>query len=104
VSLTRGSIDIFKKIELKRGNFITNYNQANPEDKLSTLKSDSLNTAILSKVQSGGQIIGEVRTVKYMSKSNKAFRYLSSSINSVGTILDNWQEDVYNTANNYNNN
>lgn len=104
VSLARGSIDIFKKIELKSGNLITNYNHANPEDNLITFKSDSLNTAILAEVQNGSQIIGGMRTEKYMSKSNRAFRYLSSSLNSVGTILDDWQEGVHNTVNNYDNN
>jgi hypothetical protein len=104
VEIITGSIDIFKKVELKSGNLITNYNQATPEDNLITFKSDSLNTAILAEIQSGSQIIGEVRTERYMSKSNRAFRYLSSSLNSVGTILDDWQEGVHNTVNNYNNN
>ncbi|MBZ9650817.1 T9SS type A sorting domain-containing protein [Psychroflexus montanilacus] len=101
VSLEKGSLDIFKSIDLINGDLNTNSNVDNSEENLITFKSDSVHTAILSEVKNGNRIIGSVRTERYLPSSNRAYRYLSSSVNSIGSIRDDWQEGVNNTVNNY---
>lgn len=103
VELTQGYIDIFNEVKLIQGDLITNHSGHLEEDRLITFKSDSLNTAILSETNQG-KIIGNVRIERFLSKSNRAFRYLSSSVNSAFSIKSNWQEGVNNTVNNYDTN
>lgn len=104
VTLKKGSLDIFKTIDLIDGDLITNYTETNSEENLITFKSDSDQTAILSEVKGNSKIIGAVRIERYLPSSNRAYRYLSSSVNSIGSINDDWQEGVNNTVNNYNSN
>ncbi|MBZ9778342.1 T9SS type A sorting domain-containing protein [Psychroflexus sp. CAK8W] len=104
VKLVNGNIDIYKNIELLNGNLITNYSGIAPEENLITFKSDSTRTAILKEVVGSSRIIGAVRIERYLPSSNRAYRYLSSSVNTTGSIRDNWQENVNNTDNNYNSN
>jgi hypothetical protein len=104
VELLEGNIDIFKNIELVDGNLITGYLSETPDNNLITFKSDSDQTAILSEVKGNSKIIGAVRIERYLPSSNRAYRYLSSSVNSIGSINDDWQEGVNNTVNNYNSN
>ncbi|SDG57395.1 T9SS type A sorting domain-containing protein [Psychroflexus sediminis] len=104
VELIQGNLDVFRNIELLNGNLITNHSGTTPEENLITFKSDSVNTAILREVAGSNRIIGAIRVERYLSKSNRAFRYLSSSLNSAASIQDNWQEGVNNTVNNYNSN
>jgi hypothetical protein len=103
VKLNQGNIDIYNEVVILDGNLITNHSGNTSIDKLITFKSDSLNTASLSEVNNG-KILGHVRIERYLSKSNRAFRYLSSSVDSKESILENWQEGVNNTVNNYNSN
>ena len=103
VKLTEGDIDIFSQVKLIQGDFITNHSGHPEEDRLITFKSDSLNTAIFSETNQG-KIIGNVRIERFLSKSNRAFRYLSSSVNSAFSINSNWQEGVNNTVNKYDSN
>ncbi|WP_019038415.1 T9SS type A sorting domain-containing protein [Psychroflexus tropicus] len=103
VSLNEGAIYIYDEIKLIKGDLITHHDGSLSDDRLITFKSDSTHTAILSEVENG-RIIGNVRVEQFLSKSNRAFRYLSSSVNSKSSILDNWQEGVNNTSNNFNNN
>lgn len=104
VKLVNGNIDIYKNIELLNGNLITNHSGTTPEENLITFKSDSTRTAILKEVVGSSRIIGAVRIERYLPSSNRAYRYLSSSVNTTGSIRDNWQENVNNTENNYNSN
>jgi hypothetical protein len=104
VSLKRGSLDIFRSIDLLNGNLNTNHSGTHSEDNLITFKSDSLYTAILSEVNNSNRIIGAVRIERFLPSSNRAYRYLSSSVNSIGSIRDDWQEGVNNTVNNYGSN
>jgi len=51
-------------------------------------------TAILRPIQ-GGQIVGEVIVERYFP-AKRAFRFISSSVTTTGSIKQNWQEGVNN--------
>lgn len=81
-------ISISGVVTLKQGDLLTN-NQL-------TFKSFQNRTAILAPIE-GGQIVGEVVTERYFP-AKRAFRFISSSVTSTGTIKENWQEGVNNTS------
>jgi len=79
-----GNLSIFN------GNFKTN--------NFLTLKSSATKTASIGDL-SNGSITGLVTTERYMSKK-RAFRFVSSSVTSITSIRNNWQEGATsNTAN-----
>lgn len=54
-----------------------------------TLKSNAATTAMIAQVT--GTVSGEMTIERYIP-SRRAFRFLTSSVNTTGTIHDNWQE------------
>jgi len=64
-----------------------------------TLKSTASGTARVAPISSGG-INGNVNVERYIPISNRAFRFLTPSVTTTGTIKANWQEGATsNTAN-----
>ena len=62
-----------------------------------TFVSNSSETAQVGEIPaSGGSISGNVIVERFVPKSNRAFRYISSPVNTSGTINDNLQEGVNN--------
>ncbi len=58
-----------------------------------TFVSDENTTAQVAEIpNNGGNITGDVTVERYVPKSNRAFRYISSPVNTSGTINDNLQE------------
>jgi len=81
-------ITVLGVVTLKQGDLLTS-------DQL-TFKSFQDRTAILAPIE-GGQIVGEVVAERYFP-AKRAFRFISSSVTSTGTIKENWQEGVNNTS------
>lgn len=81
-------ISVSGVVTLKQGDFNTN-------DQL-TFKSFQSHTAVLAPIE-GGQVVGEVITERYLP-AKRAFRFISPSVTSTGSIKDNWQEGVNNTT------
>ncbi len=102
ISLNNSSIELFGILDLNQGNLITNYDSSKPQTNLLTFKSNEANTAIVAP--STFQVIGEVKIERYIPAQKRAFRYITSSVNTTTSIRDNWQEGQNNTSNNYQNN
>jgi hypothetical protein len=65
-----------------------------------TFVSDENTTAQVAKIpNNGGNITGGVTVERYVPKSNRAFRYISSPVNTSGTINDNLQEGATTASN-----
>jgi hypothetical protein len=56
-----------------------------------TFKSSDILTAVIPEVINGS-ISGDVRVERHFPLSNRAFRYISSSVTSTTSIHENWQE------------
>ena len=62
-----------------------------------TLKSNANGTAQVAAIGSGGSITGNVTVERYIP-ARRAFRFLSSSVNTASSIKENWQENAGTTA------
>ncbi|MFN2260806.1 MAG: beta strand repeat-containing protein [Psychroflexus sp.] len=66
-------------------------------------KSSNARTGVLGSVNSNSEIIGNnFVSERFFSNSNRAFRYISPSINSTGSINENWQEGANDVSENPN--
>jgi hypothetical protein len=101
LNLVSGNVDIFNSLNLTTGDLITNYDHSIPGNNLVTFKSNATNTAIISKIENGNTIIGEVMIERYITMQNRAFRFITTSVNTTTSINENWQEGVNNTVNDY---
>lgn len=59
--------------------------------------SDVNNTATLDELSSTSRVIGEFESRRFIPQSNRAFRYMSSPVNTTNAIRDNLQEGANNT-------
>jgi hypothetical protein len=57
-------------------------------------KSDVNRTAVLGEASGRSRVVGEFEIERHIPKSNRAYRYLSSSLTTSSSIRDNWQEGV----------
>ena len=60
-------------------------------------KSDSSGSGQLAEASSV-EINGSIIVERYISATNRAFRFLSSSVNTTGTIRENWQQNGLNPS------
>ena len=94
VEIDRGSgsdVSLGNRLYLKDSINLTN-GTLNANEYL-TFVSDSTETAQVGEVPtSGGNIAGNVIVERFVPKSNRAFRYISSPVNTTGTIFDNLQQ------------
>lgn len=96
LNLTSGqNIELSSALKLMDGNFETNGQLI--------FKSTDTQTAIVESVESGASITGEVQVERRIPVSNRAFRYISSPVNTTGSIKDNLQEGVNNPDTSTNN-
>jgi hypothetical protein len=96
LNLTAGqNIALSSGLKLINGNFETNGQLV--------FKSNDTQTAVLEPVESGATITGNVLVERRIPQSNRAFRYISSPVNTTGSIRDNLQEGV-NNPNDFTNN
>ncbi|WP_240032142.1 T9SS type A sorting domain-containing protein [Psychroflexus aestuariivivens] len=101
LNLVSGNIDIFNSLNLVSGNLVTNYDYSDPINNLVTFKSNSNTTAIISEIENGNTIVGDVMIERYIPLNNRAFRYMTTSVNTTTSINENWQEGVNNTVNDF---
>lgn len=86
--LLEGDLNLTGILRLSNGVFDT-------QDHL-TFKSDLNKTAIVAPI-TNGSILGNVTVERYMP-ARRAFRFVTSSVNTSTSIHDNWQEGVNNTG------
>ena len=101
LNLVSGNIDIYNTLDLESGDLVTNYDYDFPNNNLVTFKSNSNTTAIISEIKNGNTIVGDVMIERYIPMNNRAFRYMTTSVNTSTSINENWQEGVNNTVNDY---
>ena len=101
LNLVSGNVDIYNTLNLKSGDLITNYDYNNENNNLVTFKSNSNTTAIISEIENGNTIVGDVMIERFIPLQNRAFRYITTSVNTSTSINENWQEGVNNTVNDY---
>ena len=65
-------------------------------NKILTLKSNALTTAVVAPVVGGATISGIVEVERFIP-AKRAFRFLSSAVTSTTTVRENWQENGVNT-------
>ena len=86
-------VDLFGVLEINSGQLVTNGNL--------TFKSSETKTAVFAEVNPfnviGNGIDGKVVVERFIP-ARRAFRFISSSVKTDGTINDNWQEGVHNVA------
>ncbi|MFN2260887.1 MAG: T9SS type A sorting domain-containing protein [Psychroflexus sp.] len=104
LNLVSGNVDIYNALNLESSDLVTNFNYNNPDTNLVTFKSNSNTTAIINEIKNGNTIIGDVMIERYIPLNNRAFRYMTTSVNTSTSINENWQEGVNNTVNDYNQN
>lgn len=92
--LDSGNVNLYNSLNVT--------NQSNIINGTFTFKSNESNTAFISN--DSNSLIGKVTTERYIPDSNRAFRYINSSVDTHESIRDNLQEGVNNTVNNYANN
>jgi len=89
----RTKVDLLGVLRINGGKLITNGNL--------TFKSSEVKTAVLAKIDlsnvEDAGILGDV-TVERFIPAKRAFRFISSSVDTDGTINENWQEGVHNIA------
>lgn len=90
--ITEGNQDVFRSFEIHGGTL-------SPNARL-TLKSNDTLTAQMGE-NSGGNIAGDIIFERFIPKSNRAYRYLSSPVLTSGSIRDNLQEGQNNTGTKY---
>jgi hypothetical protein len=90
--ITEGNQDVFRIFEIHGGNFL-------PNARL-TLKSNDTLTAQMG-INTGGTINGDMVIERFIPKSNRAHRYISSPVTTSESILQNLQEGQHNTGTNY---
>ena len=101
LNLLSGNVDIFNSLELTTGDLITNYDHTIPGNNLVTFKSSATHTSFISEIENGNTVVGEVMIERYITMQNRAFRFMTTSVNSTTSINENWQEGVNNTVNDY---
>lgn len=92
VEIPSGNQDVLRVFEIHGGNFVPNSNL--------TLKSSDTLTAQIGK-NTGGTITGDLVIERFIPKTNRAFRYLSSPVKTTESIKNNLQEGQNNTGTNY---
>jgi hypothetical protein len=90
--ITEGNQDVFRVFEIHGGNFL-------PNARL-TLKSNDTLTAQMG-INTGGTISGDMVIERFIPKSNRTHRYISSPVTTSESILQNLQEGQHNTGTNY---
>ena len=88
VDLTN-TLDVINLLILQNGVLNTNAGSL-------TLKSNTTNTAMVDEVLTG-TVLGEVTVERYIP-AKRAFRFMSSAVNTTTPINDHWQEGVNNTS------
>ncbi|AFU67224.1 secreted ice-binding cell surface protein (Por secretion system C-terminal sorting domain) [Psychroflexus torquis ATCC 700755] len=101
LNLLSGNVDIFNSLNLTTGDLITNYDHTIPDNNLVTFKSNATHTAIISEIKNSNTVHGEVMIERYITMQNRAFRFMTTSVNTTTSINENWQEGVNNTVNDY---
>jgi hypothetical protein len=101
LNLLSGNVDIFNSLKLTTGDLITNYDHTIPGNNLITFKSSATHTSFISEIENGNTVVGEVMIERYITMQNRAFRFMTTSVNSTTSINENWQEGVNNTVNDY---
>ncbi|NEV92595.1 T9SS type A sorting domain-containing protein [Psychroflexus sp. YR1-1] len=87
--ITGGHQDVFRLFEIHGGTFI-------PNARLTLKSVDSLTAQIGQNT--GGSITGDFVIERFIPRSNRAFRYMSSPVSTSGTVKANLQEGVNNTG------
>jgi hypothetical protein len=101
LNLISGNVNVLGSLNLITGDLITNYDHAIPDNNLVTFKSSSNYTAIISEIENDNTIVGEVMIERYIPMVNRAFRFMTTSVNTTTSINENWQEGVNNTVKDY---
>ncbi|WP_127844756.1 T9SS type A sorting domain-containing protein [Psychroflexus aestuariivivens] len=101
LNLVSGNVDIYNILNLESGDLVTNYDYNNPNNNLVTFKSNANTTAIISEIESENTIVGDVMIERFIPLNNRAFRYMTTSVNTSTSINENWQEGVNNTVNDF---
>lgn len=86
----KGPTSISNSLTLTAGTLITDGNL--------TFKSTASSTGVLNQVPSSGASISGLVNVERYVPARRAFRFVSSSVNSTSTIYANWQESGSNAA------
>ncbi|MEE2801102.1 MAG: fibronectin type III domain-containing protein [Bacteroidota bacterium] len=84
-----GTQDLLGTLTVANGNLTTNGGL--------TFKSDASGTAVLAPLGAGASISGNVNVERYIPASNRAFRFVGSSV-SGETVFDSWQESGNNST------
>ncbi|SDG40686.1 T9SS type A sorting domain-containing protein [Psychroflexus sediminis] len=90
--IASGNQDVLRLFEIHGGTFLPKANL--------TLKSVDTLTAQMGQ-NTGGTITGDIISERYIPKSNRAFRYISSPVSTSNSIRYNLQEGQNNTGTNY---
>ncbi|RRO25102.1 T9SS type A sorting domain-containing protein [Flavobacteriaceae bacterium 14752] len=93
---TNDTLSVNSSVKLLNGNLNTNGQLL--------FKSTDTQTAILEPVENTASISGDVIVERRIPQSNRAFRYISSPVNTTGSIRDNLQEGANNPDTSTNNN
>ena len=101
LNLVSGNVNVLGSLNLITGDLITNYDHTIPDNNLVTFKSNATHTAIISEIENDNTIVGEVMIERYIPMGNRAFRFMTTSVNTTTSINENWQEGVNNTVNDY---
>ena len=104
LNLLSGNVDILNSLNLTTGDLITNYDHTIPDDNLVTFKSNATKTAVINEIKNSNTVQGEVMIERYIAMQNRAFRFMTTSVNTTTSIKENWQEGKNNTGNNYDEN
>ena len=86
------NFNLHETLTIGNGDIILN------NSKTLTIKSSNSKTATIGRIAEGSKLKGDVLVERFIPQSNRAFRYISSSITTDGSIKDNFQEGVNNTG------
>lgn len=87
-----GNQDVFRTFEIHGGTFV-------PNAKFTLKSNDTLSAQI--GTNTGGSITGDFIIERFIPKSNRAYRYISSPVSTSGSIRENLQEGQNNTGINF---
>lgn len=95
------NIRVEAQAELKNQYLVKVFNYIKSFGKF-TFVSDSNRTGEIGILPDTARVEGRIEVQRYFS-AGRAYRYVSSPVSTTGTINENWQEGVHNTAFNYGN-
>ncbi len=88
-TIISNDLHIFESLEVDEA-------EVDGNDKL-IFRSSENQTAVISEVKNGGSVTGTIRTERYFTMGNRAFRYVSPSVTSTESIRNQWQEGQNNS-------